>query len=71
MDGAISPGEMTPVATWYRRGWNRCSVVSEISTNGVPALPSFFAAARAPNPDPTMTTCVRSTENLLLLLAST
>src|SRR3982751_5413488 len=56
VEGATSPAERMPVATWYSSGWNRWCEVRATSVTSSGALGSARAANRPPKPDPMTTT---------------
>lgn len=49
-------GDKAPVATWYKRGWNRWKLRRSMSVTSVGVLFSACAATSPPNPPPMMTT---------------
>ena len=56
VDGATSPDERMPVATWYSSGWKRWCVVRAMSVTSTGASLNARAANRPPKPDPMITT---------------
>ena len=55
-EGAISPSETMPVATWYSIGWNRWWGWRSMRVTSTGDQPSARVAKRPPKPPPTTTT---------------